>query len=68
MRDNKDIKDGRDRSKIDLNDKNEVSYVRQQYPWFSMDEVKAVIREKGPDRRSVISYLDQKSGTRRPQD
>ncbi len=65
MSDNKDIRDRRDRSRIDLNDRRVVSYVRQQYPWFSAEEVKAAIRDKGPDRKSVIRYLDQKSGTRR---
>lgn len=68
MSDNKELRDRRDRSKIDLNDPNEVSYVSQQYPWFSAEEVKTAIREKGPDRRTVIDYLDQKSGTRRQQE
>lgn len=65
MTDNKDIRDRRDLSRIDLNDRREVSYVRQQYPWFSTEQVKAAIRDNGPDRRSVIRYLDLKSGTRR---
>lgn len=68
MSDDKDIRDGRDRSKIDLNDPSELAYVRQQYPWFSLDEIKKVIREHGPSRRSVVDYLDLKSGSRRFQD
>ncbi len=59
MADNQDIRDGRDRSKIDLNDPSEVEYVHQQFPRLSHQEVVEAIREKGPSREAVILYLER---------
>ena len=62
MADNKDKRDGRDRSRIDANDPNEVSYVRSQFPNLSQQEVKSAIEQHGPDREKVMEYLRGKQG------
>src|SRR4051812_44334605 len=39
MPDNKTIRDGRDRSKIDINDASEVEFVHQQFPHLSHEDI-----------------------------
>ena len=57
MSDNKSVQDGRDRSKIDINDASEVEYVHQQFPNLSHSQVVDAIKQKGPSREAVLSYL-----------
>jgi hypothetical protein len=58
MADNKDIRDGRDCSKIDINDPAEVKYLHQQYPHLSYEEVLDQVRRWGPSREAVKEKLD----------
>jgi hypothetical protein len=60
MSDNKTIRDGRDRSKIDINDASEVEFVHQQFPHLSHEDIVAAIKEKGPSRQAVMTYLNSK--------
>ena len=60
MSDNKDQRDGRDRSKVDANDTSEVEYVHQQFPNLSHEEVLEAIRSKGPSREAIMAYLKSK--------
>jgi len=46
MSDKKNTRDGRDSSKIDLNDASEVEYVHQQFPGLSHQQVLKAIKEK----------------------
>jgi len=55
--DNKNVRDGRDSSKIDANDPSEVEYVHKQFPKLSHEEVLKAIKQKGPSREAVIMYL-----------
>jgi hypothetical protein len=57
MSDNKSLRDGRDRSKIDLNDPAEVEYVHQQFPWLTHEEIREAIKENGPSWEKVTSFL-----------
>lgn len=62
MADNKDIRDGRDNSKIDINDPSEIEYVHQQFPELTHTEVVEAIKTKGPSREAVMNYLQSKAG------
>jgi len=55
--DNKKIRDGRDRSKIDVNDRNEINYLKSKFPCFPKWILKQAVMEKGPLRKSVEQYL-----------
>lgn len=60
MTDNKNIHDGRDNSKIDINDPSEVEYVHQQFPGLSHEQIVEAIKTKGPSREAVMNYLKTK--------
>jgi hypothetical protein len=57
MSDNKEKMDGRDRSRVDANDKSEVEYVHKQFPNLSHSEVLEAIKTKGPNREAIMEYL-----------
>lgn len=58
MSDNKNQQDGRDRSKVDAKDPNEVEYLHQQYKHKTHEEIKAAIKAAGPLRKDIEDYLD----------
>lgn len=61
MSDSKQNVGVQDRIRIDANDKSEVEYVHQQFPWMTHEQVQKAIKEKGPYREDVIKFLqDQK--------
>ena len=60
MSDNKNVRDGRDSSKIDVNDPSEVEYVHQQFPNLKHSQIVDAIKEKGPSREAVMNYLKSK--------
>ena len=60
MADNKNATDGRDRTKIDVNDASEVEFVHEQFPQFSHQQIVEAIKLKGPSREAVIDYLKTK--------
>ena len=49
---------------IDVDDPREIAYMEQQFPWLSADSIRKTIREHGPDRKAVLTYLDAKSRKR----
>jgi hypothetical protein len=59
MSDNKDSRDGRDRSKVDSNDTSEVEYVHQQYPHLSHEQVLEAIKAHGPNREAINAFLEK---------
>jgi hypothetical protein len=64
MSDNKNIKDGRDRSKVSATDDHEVSYLAKKFD-VSTDDVLEAIAEAGSNRDDVEAHLErrkQKSG------
>lgn len=38
----------KDRTRIDANDKFEVEYLHQQYPWYTYQQITEVIKTAGP--------------------
>jgi len=60
MSDNKNVRDGRDSSKIDSNDPSEIEYVHKQFPNLSHQQILEAIKEKGPSREAVMNYLKTK--------
>jgi len=62
MSDNKNVQDGRDRSKVDSQDKNEVEYVHQQFPGLSHEQIKEAIAAAGPVRKDIMEWLNKKHG------
>jgi hypothetical protein len=60
MSDNKTVRDGRDRAKIDVNDPSEVEFVHKQFPNLSHEQIVEAIKEKGPSRQAVMTYLNSK--------
>ena len=60
MSDNKEIRDNRDSSKIDINDPSEVEYVHQQFPNLRHEQIVEAVKSKGPSRQAVMEYLKTK--------
>ncbi|MDN3656180.1 DUF3606 domain-containing protein [Ferruginibacter paludis] len=58
--DNKKMQNGRDKSRIDVNDPAEAEYVHQQFPNLSHEQIIQAIKEKGPSRQAVMNYLSTK--------
>jgi hypothetical protein len=58
MSDNKQNAGTQDRIRIDANDRSEVEYVHQQFPWLKHEEIFKAIKEKGPIRENVIRFLE----------
>jgi hypothetical protein len=56
MSDNKNIQDGRDRSKVDGNESYELSYLEEKLG-VSREQVKKAIEEVGNSREKVEEYL-----------
>ncbi len=57
MADNKDIRDGRDRSQVDRNDTNELQYIADKYG-VSIEDIKAIISRAGNNRRDIENELE----------
>lgn len=60
MADNKNTRDGRDRSKVNSKEQYEVDYLQQQYPTLSHQQVYAAVRKAGPSRTKIEKYLQSK--------
>jgi hypothetical protein len=60
MADNKNKRDGRDRSRIDSKDKSEVEYVHRKFPDLPHQAISGAIRAAGPNRDDVMKYLKEK--------
>ena len=57
MADNKDIRDGRDRSQVDGQDPNELRYIADKYG-VSIDDIKAIIARAGNNRKDIENALE----------
>ena len=57
MSDNKNKQDGRDSSKVDINDKSEVEYLHQQHPKHTHQQVLDAIKKYGPLRKDIEAHL-----------
>lgn len=56
MSDNKNVQDGRDRSRVDANESYELSYVEKKLG-VSRDQVRQAIAAVGSNRDKVEEYL-----------
>ena len=56
MADNKSKQDGRDDSKIDVNDTSEIAYAAQEFG-VSADQVREAIKQVGSSREKVRQHL-----------
>jgi len=59
MADDKSKQDGRDDSKIDANDPNELAYAAKEFG-VSVEEVKAAIKAVGNSRAAVKKHLSDR--------
>jgi hypothetical protein len=57
MADNKDRRDGRDRSRVDANDPNEVEHIHSQFPNLTHQQIKKAIETHGPMRDDILRFL-----------
>lgn len=57
--DNKNKHDGRDRSKVDANDKSEVEYLHSQHPALTHEEILDAVRKYGPSRKDIEAHLQR---------
>ena len=57
MTDNKDIRDGRDRSQVDGQDPNELNYIADKYG-VSIEDIKAIIARAGNNRKDIEKALE----------
>jgi hypothetical protein len=60
MADNKDIQDGRDRSKVNGNESYELSYIEEKLG-VSREQVREAIDAVGNNREAVEAWLNKKS-------
>ena len=61
--DNKNISDGRDKAKVDINDHFEVEYLHQQWKQFTHAQIKEAIEKYGPERKNIEDFLNKRSGS-----
>ena len=57
MSDNKNKQDGRDDSKVDINDKSEVEYLHKQHPGYTHQQIVDAIKKYGPLRKNIEAHL-----------
>ena len=57
MSDNKQKQDGRDDSRVDINDKSEVEYLHRQHPGHSHQEIMDAVKKYGPVRKDIEAHL-----------
>ncbi len=62
MADNKNVNDGRDRSKVDSKDPSEVEWLHQQYPSLTHQQVLDAIHAAGPLRNKIEAWIKEKHG------
>lgn len=57
MSDDKSKVGKQDDIRVDANDPSEVEYLHRQFPHLTHDQVKKAIKEKGPMRQAIVTYL-----------
>jgi hypothetical protein len=65
MKTEKTSSDSQNQQHVSEVDEFNVDYLRKKFPWFSEDDIQKAIELKGPYVEHVVSYLDEKSGTRK---
>lgn len=60
MTDNKSKTGKADRNKVNAKEAYEVEYLHKQYPNLSHQQVADAVRAAGPERKNIVSYLQQK--------
>ena len=58
MSDNKQKIGGQDRSKVSSSEPYEVEDLHQKYPHLSHQAIKDAIKEHGPDRKKIETFLN----------
>jgi hypothetical protein len=58
MSDNKNLKDQRDRAKVNSQEPYEVEDLHQKYPHLSHQTVADAVKKHGPERQKIQAYLD----------
>ncbi|PRY48338.1 uncharacterized protein DUF3606 [Arcticibacter pallidicorallinus] len=61
MSDNKNIKDGRDTSKVSGEESYELSYLEEKFG-VSRETVREAIKQAGNNREAVEAYLQKEKG------
>lgn len=61
MADDKNLHDGRDSAKVDVNDRNEVEALHQQWKQFSHAQIVEAIKKYGPERKDIELYLNSQA-------
>lgn len=61
MSDDKNTRDGRDRSKVDINDSSEVEKVQQQFPNIQREQIIEAIKSAGPVRKDIYALLEKRN-------
>jgi hypothetical protein len=64
MADNKQNTGKADDIRVDINDKNEVEYLHQQFPDRSHKEIAEAIRTAGPLRTAIVRQLENSKGNK----
>ena len=62
MTDNKNARDGRDRSKVGSKGASVVEYLHSQHPEFTHQQIVDAIAKAGPVRADIEAYLRQQKG------
>lgn len=57
MSDNKQLKGQQDRNKVNANEPYEVEDLHQKYPHLAHKVVADAVKEHGPDRKKIETYL-----------
>ncbi len=61
MADDKNLHDGWDSAKVDVNDRNEVEALHQQWKQFSHEQIVEAIKKYGPERKDIELYLSNQA-------
>jgi hypothetical protein len=65
MKTTKKSPDSQNQHSVHVADDLNVDYLYKKFPWFSEGEILKAVELKGPHLEHVVSYLDEKSGTRK---
>ena len=61
MSDDKSLRDNRDKSKVDANDRGEVEALHQQWKQFSHAQIIDAIKTYGPNREDIEAHLSRQA-------
>jgi len=58
MSDNKQLRGQQDRTRVNANEPYEVEDLHQKYPHLSHQTVADAVKQHGPDRKKIETYLE----------